>query len=73
MNLNPQWVKSIGPTGDVQHHDWSSNYNALRKETGTYLPGMYCMQQRTKAVASLFIFSDLTLHVNHPEYTHFNP
>lgn len=39
VNLNPQWVKSIGPSGDVQHHDWSSNYNALRKKTGTYLPG----------------------------------
>ena len=40
VNLNPQWVKSIGPDGDVQHHDWSANYNALRRQTGTYLPGM---------------------------------
>lgn len=46
VNLNPQWVKSIGSSGDVQHHDWSSNYNALRRKTGTYLPGMeseWCM------------------------------
>ena len=44
VNLNPQWVKSVGANGDVQHHDWSSKYNALRKRTGTYLPGLYTLQ-----------------------------
>ena len=42
VNLNPQWVKSIGPTGDVTHIDWHNNYNALRKVTGMELPGTNC-------------------------------
>lgn len=40
VNLNPQWVKSIGPEGDVRHIDWHENYNALRKKVGMELPGM---------------------------------
>ncbi|KAH9490038.1 Soluble calcium-activated nucleotidase 1 [Bulinus truncatus] len=39
VNLNPQWVKSVGPAGDVQHLDWHEKYNALREKTGTQLPG----------------------------------
>lgn len=39
QNTNPQWVKSIGPNGDVRHHDWKENYNALRAKTGMNLPG----------------------------------
>lgn len=39
VNTNPQWVKSIGPMGDIQHHDWKDNYNALRAKAGTTLPG----------------------------------
>ncbi|KAL4239927.1 Soluble calcium-activated nucleotidase 1 [Mactra antiquata] len=39
QNTNPQWVKSIGPNGDVMHHDWKDNYNALRAKTGMNLPG----------------------------------
>ncbi|CAL1533529.1 unnamed protein product [Lymnaea stagnalis] len=39
LNLNPQWVKSIGPDGDVEHLDWHDKYNALRQKTGTLLPG----------------------------------
>ena len=39
VNLNPQWVKSIGPDGDVQHLDWHENYNALREKTGMLSPG----------------------------------
>ncbi|XP_046574048.1 soluble calcium-activated nucleotidase 1-like [Haliotis rubra] len=38
-SLDPQWVKSVGVLGDVQHHDWHENYNALRAATGTLLPG----------------------------------
>ncbi|KAL8593245.1 hypothetical protein ACOMHN_009899 [Nucella lapillus] len=40
VNLNPQWVKAIGPSGEVKHIDWHNNYNALRKVTGMELPGM---------------------------------
>lgn len=39
VNLNPQWVKAIGPTGAVEHIDWHRNYNALRKVTDMELPG----------------------------------
>lgn len=39
LNTNPQWVKSIGLNGDVRHHDWKDNYNALREKTNTNFPG----------------------------------
>ncbi|KAH3872186.1 soluble calcium-activated nucleotidase 1-like [Dreissena polymorpha] len=39
VNTNPQWVKSIGIAGDIQHHDWKGNYNALRAKTNMNLPG----------------------------------
>ncbi|XP_076443199.1 soluble calcium-activated nucleotidase 1-like [Babylonia areolata] len=39
VNLNPQWVKAIGPSGNVEHMDWHENYNALRRITGMELPG----------------------------------
>ncbi|XP_005098146.1 soluble calcium-activated nucleotidase 1 [Aplysia californica] len=39
VNLNPQWVKSIGRDGDVKHLDWHERYNALREKTGMLLPG----------------------------------
>ena len=41
LNFNPQWVKSIGPTGDVLHHDWVNNYNALREKAGFQAPGWF--------------------------------
>ena len=40
QNLDPQWIKSIGPQGDIQHIDWHKNYNAMREKTGTSAPGM---------------------------------
>ena len=40
QNLNPQWVKSIGHIGDVLHHNWVKNYNAMRKIGGFELPGI---------------------------------
>lgn len=49
VNLNPQWVKAISASGEVEHIDWHENYNALRKVTGMQLPGrtpfvhLYCM------------------------------
>ena len=39
LHTNPQWVKSIGPNGDVIHLDWKDNYNALRSKTNMNLPG----------------------------------
>ena len=38
-NLDPQWIKSIGPQGDVRHIDWHINYDLLRKKTGASAPG----------------------------------
>ena len=40
QTLDPQWVKSIGHFGDVVHHNWVDNYNALRKVGGYEAPGM---------------------------------
>ena len=39
LNVNPQWVKSIGPTGDVLHHNWVERYNILREKAGFQAPG----------------------------------
>ena len=39
QNNNPQWVKSVGPNGDVAHHDWVKYYNAMRAALGITDPG----------------------------------
>jgi len=39
QNLHPQWVKSIGHVGDVQHHSWVDEFNALRAKAGCDAPG----------------------------------
>lgn len=39
QNLYPQWVKSIGPIGDIQHHNWVDRYNKLRTKGGYDSPG----------------------------------
>eukprot|EP00058_Branchiostoma_floridae_P009948 XP_002595436.1 hypothetical protein BRAFLDRAFT_57510 [Branchiostoma floridae] len=39
QNTNPQWVKTIGFHGDVAHHDWVENYNAMREAAGCSYPG----------------------------------
>ncbi|XP_071129639.1 soluble calcium-activated nucleotidase 1-like [Mytilus edulis] len=39
LNTNPQWVKSIGPKGDVEHIDWKHIYNKIRKVSGYSYPG----------------------------------
>lgn len=39
QNLYPQWVKSIGPNGGVEHHNWVEPYNMLRKKGGFESPG----------------------------------
>lgn len=38
-NTNPQWVKSIGPKGDVEHIDWKDVYNKIRQVSGYTFPG----------------------------------
>lgn len=39
-NLNPQWVKSIGPRGDVRHEDWHLYYNKMKEAAGIKFPGL---------------------------------
>ncbi|XP_066292137.1 soluble calcium-activated nucleotidase 1-like isoform X4 [Branchiostoma lanceolatum] len=39
LNTNPQFVKTIGFHGDVAHHDWVGNYNAMREAAGYSYPG----------------------------------
>ncbi|KAM5135400.1 soluble calcium-activated nucleotidase 1 isoform 1-T2 [Mantella aurantiaca] len=39
LNENPEWVKVVGPRGDVQHHNWVPNYNSLREAAGIQPPG----------------------------------
>ncbi len=45
VNLNPQWVKSIGYHGDVLNHDWHENYDALRAKGDFLPPGKYFIEQ----------------------------
>ena len=39
VNFDPQWVKSVGYHGDILHHNWIDNYNALREKAGYLPPG----------------------------------
>ncbi|KAG8446559.1 hypothetical protein GDO86_014133 [Hymenochirus boettgeri] len=39
LNENPQWIKVIGPRGDIQHLNWVPNYNSLRAAAGIHAPG----------------------------------
>lgn len=39
LNEYPEWIKVVGPHGDVQHHNWVPNYNSLREAAGIQPPG----------------------------------
>ncbi|XP_067935997.1 apyrase apy-1-like [Watersipora subatra] len=39
VNLHPQYVKRVSPEGAVEHLDWHSHYNAMRKKAGFSSPG----------------------------------
>lgn len=39
LNENPEWIKIVGPRGDVQHQNWVPNYNLLREAAGIKPPG----------------------------------
>ncbi|EDO31276.1 predicted protein [Nematostella vectensis] len=39
QNHNPQWVKSIGPFGDIVHHNWVPRYDGMRAAMGIAPPG----------------------------------
>ena len=39
VNFNPQYVKSIGPSGDVVHHNWRSVYEGVKAALGIKSPG----------------------------------
>lgn len=39
VNNNPEWVKVVGPNGDVKHENWVRRYDALRSAVGIEPPG----------------------------------
>jgi len=38
-SYNPMWIKKIDARGQVEHIDWSRNYNAVRDAVGASFPG----------------------------------
>jgi soluble calcium-activated nucleotidase 1 len=40
VNTNPQWVKTVSPTGEVEHHNWNHKYLSVRRVLGIEFPGM---------------------------------
>ena len=39
LNYNPQWIKTVSHTGEVEHHNWRDKYLALRSSCGIQYPG----------------------------------
>ncbi|XP_062304840.1 soluble calcium-activated nucleotidase 1 [Osmerus eperlanus] len=39
VNNNPEWVKVVGPHGDIQHQNWVRMYNLLKSAAGIKPPG----------------------------------
>mgnify|MGYP001793688126 CR=1 FL=1 len=39
VNLNPQYVKRVGPDGSVEHLDWHKHYDLMRETAGYPKPG----------------------------------
>jgi soluble calcium-activated nucleotidase 1 len=40
VNTHPQWVKTVSPTGEVEHHNWYHKYLSVRRVLGIEFPGM---------------------------------
>ncbi|GJQ14454.1 hypothetical protein GpartN1_g6245.t1 [Galdieria partita] len=38
-SYNPMWIKRIDSRGNIEHIDWSDNYNSVRKAVGASFPG----------------------------------
>ena len=64
LNNNPQWVKSIGHVGDVAHHNWVENYNALRRKSGTEAPGESRVNNLLKKITSSILHKATCLCAN---------
>lgn len=41
IHLNPQWIKVISLTGEVQHVDWHSNYEKMKEAANIHSPGKF--------------------------------
>ncbi|KAJ9581244.1 hypothetical protein L9F63_023570 [Diploptera punctata] len=39
VNTYPQWIKTVSPTGEVDHHNWYQKYLTLRRILGIEFPG----------------------------------
>lgn len=68
LNENPEWVKVIGLRGDVQHHSWVSNYNALRAAARIQPPG-YLIHESAAWSDSLQSWFFLPRRASHERYS----
>ncbi|KAI6173293.1 Soluble calcium-activated nucleotidase 1 [Aphelenchoides besseyi] len=39
VNYHPMYIKTISPTGEIRHVDWTENYKKLRSSVGIEYPG----------------------------------
>ncbi|CAG2165814.1 unnamed protein product [Oppiella nova] len=39
LNYNPQWIKTVSTSGEVDHQNWRDNYLAMRSSCGIQFPG----------------------------------
>ncbi|KAM4665060.1 soluble calcium-activated nucleotidase 1 [Discoglossus pictus] len=68
LNNNPEWVKVIGPRGDVQHHNWVPNYNSLRSAAGIEPPG-YLIHESAAWSDALKRWFFLPRRASHEQYS----
>jgi soluble calcium-activated nucleotidase 1 len=40
VNTHPQWIKTVSPTGEVEHQNWYHKYLYIRRVLGIEFPGM---------------------------------
>lgn len=67
INNNPEWVKVVGVSGEVEHQNWVPHYNALRSATGIKPPGtvgcvfggffvLFCSSVQSELVIRLYFY-----------------
>jgi len=54
LNLNPLFVKQVGPDGSVQHLDWHKRYEDMKQAAGITSPGK-CLISSILRLGLLFI------------------
>lgn len=67
INNNPEWVKVVGVSGEVEHQNWVPHYNALRSAAGIKPPGtvgcvfggffvLFCFSVQSELVIRLYFY-----------------